>query len=276
MQFVDRVLARRLEAGEDEAQLGIAGVLRRLRPAVGADSLEVAGGHAVFAGKNSPVGRTIAAGLSTPFTEADVDRVEEFYRAHAAPAQFDVTPFADESLTALLRRRHYGMTELNNVMARRLTPADRFAAQVDGIEFRPCPPEDAMLWTRTMLAGFFAGSAVPQGWDELIFPMALLPHSLAMIAWAGSEPVGGFAGMICPQWRLLMLAGTSTLPGWRGRGLQTAAIGHRLNQGVDAGCDLALVVTRAGTTSQRNAERMGFTLAYTKATVVGPEREISE
>ncbi|HEU5453204.1 MAG TPA: GNAT family N-acetyltransferase, partial [Terriglobales bacterium] len=167
--------------------------------------------------------------------------------------------------------RRYAMTELNNVMARRLTPADRFAGEVEGVEFRSCPPDDAMLWTRTMLAGFFAESQVPAGWEDLIFPMALLPHSLAMIAWAGGEPVGAFAGMICPQWRLLMLAGTSTLPAWRGRGIQTAAIARRLQQGIDAGCDLAVVVTRAGTTSQRNAERMGFTLAYTKATLVGPD-----
>lgn len=270
MQFVDRTLARRLEAGEDEAQLGIADVLRRLRPFAGAESLAIAGGHAVFAGKNSPVGRTIGAGLAAPISEADVDRVEEFYGSHGAPAQFDVTPFADESLTALLHRRNYAMTELNNVMARRLTSADRFVAEVEGVEFRPCPPEDAMLWTRTMLAGFFAESQVPEGWEELIFPMALLPHSLAMTAWADGEAVGAFAGMICPQWRLLMLAGTSTLPAWRGRGLQTAAIGRRLQQGIEAGCDLAVVVTHAGTTSQRNAERMGFTLAYTKATLVGP------
>ena len=271
MKYVDRILARRLEAGEDEAQLGIADVLRRLRPELGAASLEIAGGHAVFAGKNSPVGRAIAAGLSASISEGDVDRVEEFYRARGAPAQFDVTPLTDESLAAILHKRRYAMSELNNVMARRLAPSDHFPADAKGVEFRPCSPDDAMLWTRTMLRGFFADSQVPEGWEDLIFPMALLPNSLAMIAWAGGEPVGGFAGMICPQWRLVMLAGTSTLPAWRGRGLQTAAIGHRLNQGIAAGCDLATVVTRAGTTSQRNAERMGFTLAYTKATLVGPE-----
>ena len=41
--------------------------------------------------------------------------------------------------------------------------------------------------------------------------------------------------------------------------------------GVRAGCDLAVVVTRGGTTSQRNVERLGFTLAYSKATLVQPK-----
>jgi ribosomal protein S9 len=36
----------------------------------------------------------------------------------------------------------------------------------------------------------------------------------------------------------------------------------------DQHCDLAVTVTRGGTTSQRNAERLGFRLAYSKATLL--------
>ena len=35
-----------------------------------------------------------------------------------------------------------------------------------------------------------------------------------------------------------------------------------------AGCEYAVVVTQGGTTSQRNAERLGFRVAYSKATLV--------
>jgi hypothetical protein len=35
-----------------------------------------------------------------------------------------------------------------------------------------------------------------------------------------------------------------------------------------AGCEYAVIVTRGGTTSQHNAERLGFRLAYSKATMV--------
>jgi len=35
-----------------------------------------------------------------------------------------------------------------------------------------------------------------------------------------------------------------------------------------AGCEYAAVVTQGGTTSQRNAERLGFRVAYSKVTVI--------
>ena len=67
---------------------------------------------------------------------------------------------------------------------------------------------------------------------------------------------------------MMALAGTSVHPQYRGCRIQTAAIGRRLNRAIAEGCDLAVVVTLGNTTSQRNAERMGFSLAYSKATVV--------
>jgi hypothetical protein len=35
-----------------------------------------------------------------------------------------------------------------------------------------------------------------------------------------------------------------------------------------AGCEVAVIVTQGGSTSQRNAERLGFRVAYSKATVI--------
>ena len=271
MQFVDCALARRLEASEDEAQRAIAAVLRSRRPDLLPAALDIAGGHAVFAGKGSPVGRVIGAGLAGPVTQADIDQVEAFYHAHGVPAQFDITPLTDDSLPTILRQRGYVMTELNNVMARRLDPAERFADQLAGVEFRACTPEEAMLWARTMLRGFFSDSEPPAGWDEFVFPMAVAPGSLATIAWLDGQPAACSAGLLCREWKLLMLGGTSTLPQYRGRGLQTAAIARRLNQAVEHGCDLVVVVTRGGTTSQRNVERFGFTVAYSKATLAEAE-----
>jgi hypothetical protein len=37
---------------------------------------------------------------------------------------------------------------------------------------------------------------------------------------------------------------------------------------VRSGCEYAVVVTNGGTTSQRNAERLGFRVAYSKVTVI--------
>ena len=37
---------------------------------------------------------------------------------------------------------------------------------------------------------------------------------------------------------------------------------------IEAGCEYAVVVTQGGTISQRNAERLGFRVAYSKVTVI--------
>ncbi|MBZ5630133.1 MAG: GNAT family N-acetyltransferase [Acidobacteriia bacterium] len=268
MKFVDTSLARRLEAAEEVPQIEIARVLQRVNPEIGADILAIAGGHAVFAGLNSPVGRAIGLGLDSPVTAAQLDEVEAFYKQHNAPSQVDITPVTHGSLLELLKTRGYVMTELNNVMARRLEPYERFEENALGCEFRACTPEDVQLWTHTMLCGFFPEDQIPAGWDYLLAPMAQVPNALAMLVWVDGKPVACCGGLIVREHRMVMLGGTSTLPAYRGRRIQTAAIGRRLNRAITEGCDLAVVVTLGNTTSQRNAERMGFTLAYSKATVV--------
>jgi len=57
--------------------------------------------------------------------------------------------------------------------------------------------------------------------------------------------------------------------GFRGGGLQSALIRERLRAAAGEGCDLATASTLAGSVSQRNYERAGFQVAYTKATLIG-------
>lgn len=61
-----------------------------------------------------------------------------------------------------------------------------------------------------------------------------------------------------------MFAGASTVPELRRRGLQGALLEERMRYAFDHGCDLAMMVAEAGSESQRNAERQGFQVAYTR------------
>ena len=70
--------------------------------------------------------------------------------------------------------------------------------------------------------------------------------------------------------KLLALFGAATLPQFRKHGIQTAFLHVRMAVATKAGCDLAVTVTLGGSTSQRNAERAGFRVAYSKATMVKP------
>jgi GNAT superfamily N-acetyltransferase len=61
-----------------------------------------------------------------------------------------------------------------------------------------------------------------------------------------------------------VLAGASTVPAWRGRGAQGALLRARLAHAASIGCDLAMMGAAPGSASQRNGERAGFRIAYTR------------
>ena len=49
---------------------------QKTRPEIGAAEEEICGGHMIFAGLGSPIGRATGVGLDRPFTAEDLDRVE--------------------------------------------------------------------------------------------------------------------------------------------------------------------------------------------------------
>jgi GNAT superfamily N-acetyltransferase len=66
------------------------------------------------------------------------------------------------------------------------------------------------------------------------------------------------------------LTGAATAPAHRRRGVQTALLSARLTNAAAAGCDIAVITTPPGSTSQHNAQRPGFDLLYTRAILIKP------
>ena len=196
-------------------------------------------------------------------TAADVNRIEQFYFSRGADAQLEVTPLADESLFQLVRQRPYRLAELNNVLARTLAPGETFGAS--GFEIRRAQPNEAERCVEITAEAF--GNEFPPEMAQFIAPM-FSSSDLLYVAVADDELVAAGTGLISPEHKMVALFGAATRLKCRGRGLQTALLNARLNAAVEAGCTLAVIVTRGGTSSQRNAERLGFTLAYTKAVMV--------
>jgi GNAT superfamily N-acetyltransferase len=65
-----------------------------------------------------------------------------------------------------------------------------------------------------------------------------------------------------------LLAGAATLPAYRRRGVHAALHQTRLALARRSGCDLAVQGAEPGSTSQRNAERRGLRVAFTRAILV--------
>jgi len=77
-----------------------------------------------------------------------------------------------------------------------------------------------------------------------------------------SEPAA--AGALSIHQGVALFIGAATLPEFRRRGLQSTLLAERVLYAHAAGCDLAMMAAEAGGESQRNAERNGFRIAYTR------------
>jgi hypothetical protein len=267
MQFVDKALARRLESCEEMPQVLYARIFKETRPQIGAAEEEICGGHMVFAGLGSPIGRATGLGFDRALTSEDVDRIEHFYRQRNAPSQVDLTPLHGPEVFEMFKARGYAIAELNNVLYRKLDPADEFPAPPDHYEVRRSPMQEAEI-TGSIVEGAFFPDGAPEAFRGLITPLYQMKNALPFVATIDDKPVACGTGLIIPEHRVFALCGAGTLSAYRGRGLQTALLRARMKAACEAGCEYAVVVTQGGTTSQRNAERLGLRVAYSKVTVI--------
>ncbi|MGC1647667.1 MAG: GNAT family N-acetyltransferase [Candidatus Sulfotelmatobacter sp.] len=267
MQFVDKALARRFESCEEMPQVLYARLFQKTCPEIGAAEEEICGGHMIFAGLGSPIGRATGAGLDRAFTTGDLDRLEEFYRAHKAPAQVDLCPMHDPTVFELFKERGYAIAELNNVLFRSLDSQEKLPPPPAGCEIRPSQLSEAETAGAIVESAFFPDGA-PEAYRGLIAPFYQMERALAFVASVDGKVVACGTGLVIPEHRVFALCGAGTLTKFRGRGLQTALLRARMAAAVQAGCEYAVVVTNGGTTSQRNAERLGFSVAYSKVTVI--------
>jgi GNAT superfamily N-acetyltransferase len=72
-------------------------------------------------------------------------------------------------------------------------------------------------------------------------------------------------GQIEIDGELAWLSADTTLPAFRRRGVQSTLQRFRLEVAIAAGCSLAVTESVPGSPSQRNMERLGFRVAYTRA-----------
>ncbi len=257
--FVDLDFARRLEMAETTLPECVEAI-RRKAPSRPIAAENIAGGVAFFGGRDFPANQIVGMGLYGEVTSNDVDRVEQFFRSRGVPSTVVVSPLADVSLPHLLGQRSYRIAEFNSVLIRRIGPTEPLTPAAD-IAIERVSAETAGLWRRTVARGF--SDVVPVS-EDVFDGFASLPGSLDFLARIDDEVAGGCGGRIISEARIAALYGTATLPDFRRRGIQSALIARRLHEAALAGCEYAVVSTQPGSGSQRNMERRGFRVAYTK------------
>jgi GNAT superfamily N-acetyltransferase len=264
MIYADRNLAQKIERAEGRTSALFAEARARNFPESGACWIEVGGALAIFDGTESPLTQTFGLGLFDEITDAELDRIEDFFTSRGAKVFHEVSPLADLSLLELLTKRGYRPIELTSVLYLTLAEKDFSASsENEPVKTRIIGPGEERLWAET------SGAAWAHEIEEIGRFMrdfgeisAQSAGSYPFLAEIENEPVA--TGMLHIHGEVAFLAGASTLPQFRKRGAQNALLDARLRFAREKGCTLALMGALPSSQSQRNAEKNGFRIAYTR------------
>jgi uncharacterized protein len=274
MLHADMTLARRHERAAMAIESEYARSHAVMSPDFDVAVVPIADGVAIFAGVNSPMSQSTGLGLDGPVTEDDLEALEAVYHSRGAAARIVVCPLADDSLFSALNRRGYRLSEFEQVMIRALDDAPGPIAS-PGIEIVAIPPDDGDRYIAAVGPNFTEDGILPPDLRDMMKAAMRMTYATSLLARVDGKDAGG--GSLLIHEGVAMLAGASTLPQFRNRGVQTTLLSERLRMARKAGCDLAVMGAKPGSASQRNAERRGFRVAYTKAVMTrDPDRGASD
>lgn len=272
--FCGTELGRRIEHAE--ATLIAAAVGAATRRGTDGFALPLAGGVAAFAEPGAPGNKVVGLGFAGVPSDADIDAVERTYAEHGSPTPVELSTLADPQIAELLGARGYRVVAFEDVLGRELGgPLDEVPA---GIEVRPARADELDAWVDVVVEGFAHpdGVGVPSPEE---FPRDVVDRAERDFAEAGVTPyvalvdgtlAGGGSMRVTDG--VAQLTGAATAPDHRRRGVQRALLAARLRDGARAGADIAVVTTAPGSLSQRNVQRRGFHLLYTRAIFVKGDR----
>jgi GNAT superfamily N-acetyltransferase len=261
--FSDLSLSRRLERAEGRSNADFIEARTKLFPESDAEWIEVAGAYAMFDGIDSPLTQTFGLGVFDLVGESDLEKIENFFQRRGAHVHHEVSPLAGPALTVLLNERGYRPIELSSVMYRPIERGVQLASpRNEKVQSRLIQDGEEDLWAQT----------AAKGWSELVdFADIILQLSFITAKRAGGcsfmaeidgRPIA--TGAMFMHDGVALLAGASTIPEGRRQGAQLALLESRLRYAAEHGCDLAMMCASPGSASQRNAERQGFRIAYTR------------
>jgi len=216
--------------------------------------MECAGAFAVFDGIDSPVTQAFGLGIFEELSAGSLDVIEKFFLDRGAQVDLEVSPLAGVAALSLLCARQFRPIEISSVMYQLV---EKPAAEAPPhIRVRVTAPEEGKRWADVSARGWGHGQV------EFGVICAAREDSPCFLAEIDGEP--GAAGALSIHDGLALFAGGATVPEMRRRGLQAALLEERMRYAFDHGCDLAMMVAEVGGESQRNAERKGFRIAYTR------------
>lgn len=258
--FADHALATRLEQAEGRGNAAFVAVQARQDPESEATWHDFDGTLAMYSGVGSPLTQTFGLGLRATPDDAALDAIEEFFTTRGAAVFHEVSPIAGVDVFAKLAQRGYRPVELSSVMFRPIAHGPEAIAMNPRIRVRIIAPDETRLYASVSARGW-SESAEVQGFIEG-FARVSVDYATCIVAEIDGVAIATAALF---TWEGVgLLAGASTVPEGRRQGAQSALLDWRLRHLASRGCDLAMMCAAPGSVSQRNAERNGFRIAYTR------------
>lgn len=264
MIFSDKNLAQKLERTEACANKAFVETRAETSPEVGAEWIEVGGAYAMFDGVESPLTQTFGLGVFDEITNAELDKLEAFFKKHGATVFHEVSPLAGLDLVALLNERGYQPIELTSVMFQSLETENNLDLPKNPrIKTRIIEKGEDEIWARTSADGW---ASEAQELADFMFNFGKISANckggFPFLAELDEKPIS--AGMLFIFNDVALFGGAATIPENRKQGGQTALLEARLNFAKEKGCKIAMMCALPGSQSQRNAEKNGFRIAYTR------------
>lgn len=214
----------------------------------------------MFDGVGSPLTQTFCLGLFATPTNTELETIERFFDERGAAILHEVSPMASTETLELLVARGYRPVELSSIMFRPILTAS--SANDTRVRARIASAEEVDLWSETAAEGWREFGELSSFMRDIGRVSASSDGMTSFFAEIDGRAVG--TGAVGIHDGVAILAGASTIPEARKQGAQRALLEARLRHAAEHGCDLATMGAAPGSASQRNAERQGFRIAYTR------------
>ncbi|MBL0385199.1 hypothetical protein JJB07_00955 [Tumebacillus sp. ITR2] len=190
-----------------------------------------------------------------------LDEIFAFFASANREFMIDIAPqrMSTELLQALTQRGFlqtgfhtamYGVPDLSHVHP------------VDGLEVRRVQKEEVELYGRIFTSSLEIPDDIPERKESNLLLLED-PHWTLYLCWQGETPIGFTIMQIVDGVAGFALAGT--VPEYRNRGAQTAMLHQRMVDALAADARLVVAQCEFASGSQRNLQRAGFQVAYTKS-----------
>ncbi len=258
---VDLALSRRLERAEALANRRFVEAKRSLDSACPSTWIEVAGAYAMFDTIHSPLTQTFGLGVFEDPSDADLDRLEEFFKERGSATFHEISPLAPPSLLGRLHERGYQAIELTNLLS---CPVGKHATQVSNphLTVRTVLSHEQTDYVQLAKAGWQLPEEYSAFFDEMAAVNERNEHFVAFVVEEKGKWIG--CGGLFVSDDVGLIAGDATLPEARGEGAQHALILARMEYAKTLGLDLIMMGALPGSESQRNGQRAGLEIAYTR------------